>query len=88
MIHIVGGGSKNTLLNQFVADCTGRQVVAGPGEATAIGNVLVQAMGAGELKNLHEVRKVVRNSFELTTVEPHPSEAWEKAYERFRKLVQ
>ena len=83
VIHIVGGGSKNTLLNQFVADCTGRRVVAGPGEATAIGNVLVQAMGAGELKNLSELRQVVRDSFELTTVEPNPSAEWEQAYERF-----
>lgn len=86
VIHIVGGGSKNTLLNQFVADCTGRKVVAGPGEATAIGNILVQAMGAGELKDLHEVRQVVRNTFELTTVNPHPSPQWEQAYQRFRGL--
>jgi rhamnulokinase len=87
VIHIVGGGSKNTLLNQFVADCTGRKVIAGPGEATAIGNILVQAMGAGELKNLNEIRQVVRNSFELTLVEPHPSADWERAYARYRKLV-
>jgi rhamnulokinase len=87
VIHIVGGGSKNALLNQFVADCTGRRVVAGPGEATAIGNVLVQAMGAGELKGLGEIRQVVRNSFEPVTVEPHPSAEWEKAYERFRAIL-
>jgi rhamnulokinase len=88
VIHIVGGGSKNTLLNQFVADCTGRTVIAGPGEATAIGNVLVQALGARELKNLDELRQVVRNSFELTTVTPHPSKQWEQAYERFRRVGQ
>jgi rhamnulokinase len=83
VIHIVGGGSRNALLNQFVADCTGRRVVAGPSEATAIGNILVQAMGAGELVNLEEARSVVRNSFELTTVDPHPSAEWERAYERY-----
>jgi rhamnulokinase len=83
VIHIVGGGSRNSLLNQFVADCTGRRVVAGPSEATAIGNILVQAMGAGELANLDEARAVVRNSFELTTVEPHPSAEWERAYRRY-----
>jgi rhamnulokinase len=83
VIHIVGGGSRNALLNQFVADCTGREVVAGPSEATAIGNILVQAMGAGELADLSEARAVVRNSFELTTVEPHASAEWERAYERF-----
>jgi rhamnulokinase len=83
VIHIVGGGSRNALLNQFVADCTGRRVVAGPSEATAIGNILVQAMGAGELADLDEARAVVRNSFELTTVDPHPSPEWERAYERY-----
>ena len=83
VIHIVGGGSRNALLNQFVADCTGRRVVAGPSEATAIGNILVQAMGAGELANLDEARSVVRNSFELTTVDPHPSAEWERAYQRY-----
>src|ERR1035441_5479138 len=83
VIHIVGGGSRNTLLNQFVADCTGRRVVAGPSEATAIGNILVQAMGAGELADLAAARSVVRNSFELTTVDPHPSPEWERAYQRY-----
>ena len=83
VIHIVGGGSRNALLNQFVADCTGRRVVAGPSEATAIGNILVQAMGAGELADLASARAVVRNSFELTTVEPHPSPEWERAYQRY-----
>ena len=87
IIHIVGGGSRNALLNQFVADCTGRRVVAGPAEATAIGNILVQAMGAGELANLEELRAVVRSSFELTAVDPHPSADWERAYERYRALI-
>ena len=62
-IHIVGGGSQNRLLNQLVADGTGRRVVAGPAEATAAGNILIQAMGAGELKDLAEIRAVVRQSF-------------------------
>jgi rhamnulokinase len=63
VIHIVGGGSRNVLLNQLVADATGRTVVAGPSEATAIGNVLIQAIGAGELSGLEEARAVVRRSF-------------------------
>lgn len=87
VIHIVGGGSRNGVLNQFVADCTGRCVVAGPGEATAIGNILVQAMGAGELAGLKEVRAVVRKSFPPLMVEPHPSAEWERAYEGYRKMV-
>jgi glycerol kinase len=62
-IHIVGGGSRNSLLNQLVADTTGRTVIAGPSEATAIGNLLIQAIGAGELGGLEEAREVVRRSF-------------------------
>ncbi len=67
VIHIVGGGSRNALLNQFVADATGRTVIAGPSEATAIGNVLIQAIGAGELSGLNEAREVVRRSFAVET---------------------
>ena len=70
VIHIVGGGSRNGVLNQFVADATGRRVVAGPAEATAIGNILVQAMGAGELQGLDDIRAVVRRSFHPETYEP------------------
>jgi rhamnulokinase len=69
-VHIVGGGSKNRLLNQLVADVTGRVVVAGPGEATAAGNVLVQAIGSGLLPDLEEGRELVRRSFEVETFEP------------------
>jgi len=87
VIHIVGGGSRNALLNQFVADCTGRRVIAGPTEATAIGNILVQAMGAGELRNLDEARAVVRASFPPVAVEPRPSAEWEKAYDGYREMV-
>jgi len=65
VIHIVGGGSRNALLNQFVADATGRTVLAGPSEATATGNVLIQAIGAGELSGLDEARALVRQSFPL-----------------------
>ena len=87
VIHIVGGGSRNAVLNQFVADATGRRVVAGPGEATAVGNILVQAMGAGELAGLDQIRAVVRRSFSPTTVEPHPSPEWERAYERYLRIT-
>ena len=70
VIHIVGGGSRNALLNQFVADATGRTVIAGPSEATAIGNVLIQAIGAGDLSGLAEARAVVRRSFPVETYHP------------------
>ena len=86
VIHIVGGGSRNALLNQFVADSTGRTVVAGPAEATAAGNVLVQAMGAGEVAGLREARRIVRASFPPVVVEPRPSADWDRAYERFCAL--
>jgi rhamnulokinase len=66
-IHIVGGGSRNALLNRLVAQVTGRTVVAGPVEATAAGNVLVQAIGAGEVRDLDEARAIVRRSFEIQT---------------------
>jgi len=69
-IHIVGGGSRNRLLNQLVASATGRKVVAGPVEATAAGNVLVQAIGAGEAASLDEAREIVRRSFEIELFEP------------------
>jgi len=70
VIHIVGGGSRNTLLNQLVADATGRTVIAGPSEATAIGNVLIQAIGAGDLSGLSEARALVRQSFTVETYLP------------------
>jgi rhamnulokinase len=70
VIHIVGGGARNALLNQLVADATGRMVVAGPSEATAIGNILIQAIGAGELSGLDEARAIVRQSFPVETFRP------------------
>ncbi len=87
VIAIVGGGSRNALLNQFVADATGRVVVAGPSEATAIGNVLIQAMGAGVLSGLSQARELVRRSFPLETYQPSPGAAWDEAYARYRALT-
>lgn len=87
IIHIVGGGSRNRLLNQFVADCTGRVVVAGPAEATAIGNVLIQAMGSGELASHADARALVRRSFPLDTFEPGDRAPWDHAYERYAKIA-
>lgn len=75
-VHIVGGGSRNQLLNQLAANATGRTVVAGPTEATAAGNILVQAMGAGAVSGLSEARQIVKQSFPLETyipvTEPRP----------------
>ncbi len=74
-IHIVGGGSRNSLLNQLVADVTGRKVVAGPIEATAAGNLLVQAIGSGEVSGIDEAREIVRQSFQIAEFQPKPKAA-------------
>jgi len=87
VIHVVGGGSQNRLLCQLTADAAGRPVIAGPVEATAIGNAVVQAMALGHLGSLAEAREVIQYSFELITYEPRPAAAWEEAYARFVKLL-
>ena len=86
-LHIVGGGSQSKLLNQFAADATGRTVHAGPVEATAIGNVLIQAIAMGELKSLAELRGRVKASFEIETFNPMPSPALEEAQQRFAEMI-
>lgn len=86
-LHIVGGGSQNALLNQFAADALQVPVLAGPVEATAAGNLLVQAQALGRLASLAEARRVVRDSFEMRRFEPREAAAWEAAYERFGRLV-
>jgi rhamnulokinase len=85
-IHIVGGGSRNRLLNQLVADATGRAVIAGPAEATAMGNVLIQAIGAGDVSGLAEARAIVRNSSQLEVFHPGNAAGWDQAYDRYRAL--
>ena len=85
-IHIIGGGSKNELLDQFAADATGRTVVTGPVEATALGNVMVQAIATGHLGSMIEGRQVIRQSFDVKTFEPRDSAAWEAAFERYLRI--
>ena len=86
-IHIVGGGSRNSVLNQFVADACGRTVIAGPAEATAMGNVLIQAIGAGEVSGLPAIREIVRRSTALEVFTPKPAADWDRAYETFRQIT-
>ncbi len=86
-IHVIGGGSRNELLCQFTADATGLPVVAGPAEATAIGNILVQAMAMGQVSSLAEMRTIIRGSFALRTYEPADTAAWDRAYSRFRDIL-
>jgi rhamnulokinase len=87
VLHVVGGGSKNRLLCQFTADAIQLPVIAGPVEATAIGNIVVQAMTAGHLASLDEARHLIRRSFDVTTYEPGDSSGWDEAYERFGRLI-
>ena len=87
VIHVVGGGTKDRFLSQMTADACGIPVAAGPEEATAIGNLMMQAIAAGEVANLSEARQVVADSFELKRYEPCAErELWDEAYERFCKL--
>ena len=86
VIHVVGGGSKSAILNQFTADACQRPVVAGPVEATAMGNLLVQVRANGELNSLAEMREVIRNSSEVATRRPVQPAAWEDAGARFAGL--
>jgi rhamnulokinase len=86
-IHIVGGGAHNRLLCQMAADATGRHVVAGPTEATAIGNLMMQAVAAGDVGSIAEARQVIRDSFDVQTYDPRDSAAWDESYARFQKLL-
>jgi rhamnulokinase len=87
-VHVIGGGSRNDLLCRFTADATGLPVVAGPAEATAVGNILVQAMALGRLASPAGIRAIVRGSFELKTYAPDRTAAWDAAYDRFRGLAE
>jgi rhamnulokinase len=82
VLHIVGGGIQNELLCQFTADATGRKVITGPIEATASGNILMQAKATGQLQSIAEARAVIRNSFEMKEYQPQDTSLWERQYNR------
>ncbi|MDD5706823.1 MAG: rhamnulokinase [Kiritimatiellae bacterium] len=86
VVHIVGGGSGNKLLNQFTADALGLPVMAGPKEATAVGNLMVQAMGLGVLPDLAAAQPLIKAAFPIGVFQPGDRAPWEAAYERFLKL--
>lgn len=87
-IHIIGGGTKNRLLNQFTADATNRVVITGPVEATAIGNVLMQAIGLEHLGSLSEARAVVRASFDVGEYHPTSEDGWDEAYAKLLSYLE
>ena len=86
MLHIVGGGSRNRMLNQFTADSLGIPVTAGPVEATAIGNIMMQAISTGILESLEEGRRMVKDSFPVETYQPGERELWEEIYQEKKGL--
>lgn len=85
-LHIVGGGSHNDLLNQFTSNAVQIPVLAGPAEATAAGNVVLQAIALGHLPSLGAAREVIRDSNTVRRFEPKDSEAWDAAFTRFEKF--
>lgn len=86
-LHIIGGGANNQMMNQLTADATGIKVIAGPAEATATGNIMVQAKALGAVGSLTEIREVIKNSFEVSEYKPLPNEKWNAAYEKFKQLI-
>jgi len=86
-VHIVGGGTKNRQLCQMAANACGRRVVTGPVEATAIGNLMMQAVASGDVGGISQAREVIRNSFETAEYLPQNIDAWQNAYGKFLKLL-
>ncbi|MBN1986519.1 MAG: rhamnulokinase [Prolixibacteraceae bacterium] len=85
-LHIIGGGANNKMLNQLTADALGIPVFAGPTEATAIGNIMIQAKAMGAVNSLAEIRDIVSRSFEVVEYSPSPKLDWEAAYQKFENL--
>ena len=87
VLHIIGGGSLNKYLNQFTADALGVEVLAGPQEGTAIGNIMLQAKAAAEVSDIWEMRRIIANSIELVAYHPTKDKAtWDAAFERFLEV--
>ncbi|MBC8004949.1 MAG: rhamnulokinase, partial [Verrucomicrobia bacterium] len=87
VVHIIGGGANNDFLNQLTADATGLQVIAGPTEATAIGNIMVQAKALGYVDSVNQIRQIVANSFNLVRFVPSDELDWETAYDQFLRIL-
>lgn len=85
-IHIVGGGAHNKQLSQAAADACNRRVISGPVEATAAGNVLMQAIAAGDIADIRQAREIAARSFGVATYEPRETARWDPAFERFKAL--
>lgn len=88
VLHVIGGGSRNDLLNQWTANAIGIPVVAGPSEATSVGNIMIQALAAGKATNVASMRRVVRQAIPLKTFTPQNKEVWDAAYLQFKTITQ
>ena len=86
-LHVIGGGSRNDLLNQWTANAVGIPVVAGPSEATAIGNVMIQALAAGAAEDIASMRRLINRSIPLQTFYPEDAEVWDAAYLHFKQAT-
>ena len=86
-IHVIGGGSRNRVMNQFTADATGRTVIAGPVEATALGNAIMQLRGIGMLTDVWEARELLKETLELEYYHPQSGADWDTAYTRFMGVI-
>lgn len=87
VLHIIGGGSQNPYLNQFTANALHTEVLAGPQECTAIGNIMLQAKAAGVVTDIWQMRHIIRNSVKVETYQPQDKSAWDEAYEHYCKIV-
>ena len=87
VIHMIGGGTQSEMLCQMTADATGRKVIAGPVEATALGNIAVQLMTLGAIKNVREARRIIEASETVRTYSPGEKEKWDAAYEMFKSYL-
>lgn len=86
-LHVIGGGSRNALLNQFTSNALGIPVVAGPAEASSLGNIMLQAKAAGVVDSLQEIRNVVSANVDLAEFIPSGTEEWNDAYSRYLEII-
>ena len=87
VLHIIGGGSLNKYLNQFTADSLGVEVLAGPQEGTAIGNIMLQAKAAGEVADIWQMRKIIADSIEMVKYEPKDADVWAQAFDKYLSII-
>ena len=88
VLHIIGGGSLNKYLNQFTADALGVEVLAGPQECTAIGNIMLQAKSSGDVADVWQMRRIIADSVDMVAYHPTGDKAaWDKAYERYLEIT-